>query len=51
MERYGIFLETLLAGQVGPVELKRVLQDLHREPAEEMQAGDQAVQGGEGEAV
>ena len=45
------FLETLLAGQVGPVELERVLQDLHREPAEEVQAGDQAVQGGEGEAV
>ena len=39
------------AGQVGLVELERVLQDLHREPAAEVQASHQAVQGGEGEAV
>ena len=48
---YAWFWEALFAGQVGPVELERVLQDLHWEPAEEVQAGDQAVQGGEGKAV
>ena len=40
-----------ISGQVGPAELKRIFQNLHREPAEEVQAGDQTFQGGQGETV
>ena len=36
-------------GQAGRPQLRRVLQDLHREPPEEVQAGSQALQGRQGE--
>ena len=48
---FTLFTNVWFLGQVGPLELEWVLQDLHWEPAEEVQAGHQVVQGGKGEAV